>query len=203
MSKPELTKQLIADTLKKLMLDTPLDKISVQEIVDACGLNRKTFYYHFKDKQDLIYWIFKNELADIADINRDELTVDKLIMHQNDLIADKLVEHMYLNKDFYIAALDSDAQNNLREYLFKIIYDILKTNICLLLEEKLIAPSDLELIVNYFSHAVIGSLTDWAKQGMREPPQEYKKNFVITIECLDFIVNNFVDEYCSIISNHN
>jgi len=47
MAKPELTKQLIAQTLKKLMLNTPLDKISVQEIVDACGLNRKTFYYHF------------------------------------------------------------------------------------------------------------------------------------------------------------
>jgi len=35
MAKPELTKQLIAQTLKKLMLNTPLDKISVQEIVDC------------------------------------------------------------------------------------------------------------------------------------------------------------------------
>jgi len=77
MAKPELTKQLIAQTLKKLMLNTPLDKISVQEIVDACGLNRKTFYYHFRDKQDLVCWIFDTEFASLTDANHNNSVLDE------------------------------------------------------------------------------------------------------------------------------
>ncbi len=69
MSKPELTKQLIAQTLKELVKHMPLDKISVQHIVDACELNRKTFYYHFQDKQALICWIFDSEFSCITDVD--------------------------------------------------------------------------------------------------------------------------------------
>jgi len=93
MAKPELTKQLIAQTLKKLMLNTPLDKISVQEIVDACGLNRKTFYYHFRDKQDLVCWIFDTEFASLTDANH------------NNSVLDELVEHLYKNRTFMLLLL--------------------------------------------------------------------------------------------------
>ena len=89
MAKPELTKQLMANTLKSLMQAVPLDKINVQDIVRACGLNRKTFYYHFRDKQELICWIFDKEFADLKDWNR------------NNTIIDELVDHLRSNKDFY------------------------------------------------------------------------------------------------------
>ena len=42
------TKRLIADTLKMLMLTKPFSKITVSEIITACRINRKTFYYHFE-----------------------------------------------------------------------------------------------------------------------------------------------------------
>ena len=67
MPKPELTKKLIADTLKKLASGKHLDKISISEIVDAAGLNRQTFYYHFQDKQELICWIFDTDIATLTD----------------------------------------------------------------------------------------------------------------------------------------
>ncbi|MEA5068147.1 MAG: TetR family transcriptional regulator, partial [Christensenellaceae bacterium] len=70
MSKPELTKQLLASTLKKLASGKHLDKISISEIVAAAGLNRQTFYYHFQDKQELICWIFDTDIARIMDEHR-------------------------------------------------------------------------------------------------------------------------------------
>lgn len=58
-----ITKKALAQSLKDLMQKMPLSKITVQNIVDACGLNRQTFYYHFGDVYELLGWIFENEAA--------------------------------------------------------------------------------------------------------------------------------------------
>ena len=54
----ERTKIWIADTMKRLMAKKPLEKIRVTEICRAAEIERPTFYYHFKDKYDLVAWIF-------------------------------------------------------------------------------------------------------------------------------------------------
>ncbi len=177
-AKPELTKELMAKTLKELMKIKPLDKISVQEIVEACGLNRKTFYYHFRDKQALVSWIFDHEYASLTDVNQNNSTIDELI------------EHLYKNREFYIAALTSNAQNNLREHLFQIVNDALTERISFLLGPSSLPPKKTSMIAHYFSHALIGSLTEWAKGGMKTSPDEEIIDFhQITQDCLVFIVD--------------
>ncbi|MBQ3236429.1 MAG: TetR family transcriptional regulator [Oscillospiraceae bacterium] len=52
------TKQVLADALVELCRTKPLDKITVQNITDFCGAGRQTFYNHFKDKEELIEYIF-------------------------------------------------------------------------------------------------------------------------------------------------
>ena len=44
----------------------PLTKISVGDICEKCDMNRKSFYYHFKDKFDLVNWIFDTEFIAVA-----------------------------------------------------------------------------------------------------------------------------------------
>ncbi|WP_434654795.1 TetR family transcriptional regulator [Thermoanaerobacterium thermosaccharolyticum] len=61
MANSQITKKAMADVLKELMKTKPLNKISVQDIVDKCGLNRQTFYYHFHDIFELLEWIYKKE----------------------------------------------------------------------------------------------------------------------------------------------
>ncbi|MEG1932709.1 MAG: TetR family transcriptional regulator, partial [Pygmaiobacter sp.] len=55
------TKRVLGDSLKELMQKKPLAKISVGDITAHCGINRQTFYYHFKDKYDLVNWIYTSE----------------------------------------------------------------------------------------------------------------------------------------------
>jgi len=180
MAKPELTKLLIAQTLKQLMTHNPLDKISVRDIVEACGINRKTFYYHFHDKQALICWIFDSEFASLTDSNPDNTVIDDL------------VKHLYENKDFYIAALTSDVQNNLREHLFKIAYDIIMMKIASIIGAREMAFGDMHMIANYFTNAAIGCITQWAKEGMKTPPDEYDFLFYpMTEECLEFVIEKY------------
>ena len=59
------TKRALAESLKKLMRRKALSKITVTEIVADCGVNRKTFYYHFEDIYDLLRWIFEEEAVKI------------------------------------------------------------------------------------------------------------------------------------------
>ena len=54
----EITKRALAASLKKLVGRMPLDKVTVTDIAEDCGVNRQTFYYHFLDICDLVEWIY-------------------------------------------------------------------------------------------------------------------------------------------------
>lgn len=47
------TKRTLSETLKKILQEKSLDKVTVVDIVEASAINRQTFYYHFKDIYDL------------------------------------------------------------------------------------------------------------------------------------------------------
>ncbi|MFR8027761.1 TetR/AcrR family transcriptional regulator, partial [Eisenbergiella massiliensis] len=52
-----ITKTALEASLKKLLLKKPLDKITIRDLTEDCGISRMTFYYHFKDIYDLVEWI--------------------------------------------------------------------------------------------------------------------------------------------------
>ena len=50
----QVTKRALEEALKRLLLEKPLSKITIQDLADECGISRMTFYYHFKDIYDLV-----------------------------------------------------------------------------------------------------------------------------------------------------
>ena len=65
MADSNITKRALATSLKELMIEQPFDKINVAQICERCNMNRKSFYYHFKDKYDLVNWIFDTEFIEL------------------------------------------------------------------------------------------------------------------------------------------
>lgn len=59
----DLTKQLIVDTFRELVRVRRLKDIRVIEICERCGISRRTFYYHFQDKYDLLAWVMEQEFV--------------------------------------------------------------------------------------------------------------------------------------------
>ena len=57
----DLTKKALGASLKKILLQKPLEKITITDLTNDCGVNRQTFYYHFHDIYDLIDWIYLAE----------------------------------------------------------------------------------------------------------------------------------------------
>ena len=71
------TEELIIKTFLELIEEKPLDKITIQDIADACGINRNTFYYHFDDIYSLIDTIFKARLNTIETMFEEGVSWDE------------------------------------------------------------------------------------------------------------------------------
>ena len=54
---PNTTKIALEASLKKLLLQKPMDKITINDLTTDCGISRMAFYYHFKDIYDLVEWV--------------------------------------------------------------------------------------------------------------------------------------------------
>ena len=101
------TKQALAKSLKQCMETKPFSKISVTNITDGCYLNRKSFYYHFQDKYDLLTWIFDSESQ--------EYLSKKVYSCEWDTMVD-LFTYLENNRKFYKKALKIEGQNSLQEH---------------------------------------------------------------------------------------
>lgn len=105
MADSNITKQALASALKDLMEETPFEKINIGDICEKCGMNRKSFYYHFRDKYDLVNWIFDTDFIALA-LNR---SADRW-----ELI-EVVCNYFYENRSFYRKALRVKGQNSFSE----------------------------------------------------------------------------------------
>ncbi len=112
MSESLITKKALGESLKKLMAEQPFEKISIKDICDDCGMNRNSFYYHFKDKQDLIIWIFDFEF--IQKIQTREFK-DAFEFYE------AVCEYFFENRSYYIKAFEITGQNCFSDY-FSVIF---------------------------------------------------------------------------------
>lgn len=158
MPSPGITKKIIAGTMKELLSKRPLSKISVGDIVERCEINRNTFYYHFKDKYDVVNWIFYTEY--IAEFSHDEVeNIWQFIEH--------LCCFFYKDKDFYSNALMEQGTNSLSEYFTDLIKGTIRVRIEELTEDDLYA----DFYVNFFSDAFVICFSNWLIEGAKLPPE--------------------------------
>ena len=61
----QITKRALEQSLKNLLLKKPLNKITISDITEDCGINRMTFYYHFQDIPALIEEIITEQTKTI------------------------------------------------------------------------------------------------------------------------------------------
>ena len=60
----QTTKDLLAESLKDLAKSKSVDKITIKELTQNCGLTPPTFYNHFRDKYELMAWIYNQKVED-------------------------------------------------------------------------------------------------------------------------------------------
>ena len=106
-----MTKQILAESLKKLLPHHSFEKITIKDITDAAGFIRPTFYNHFKDKYDLVEWIFTEEV-----IRPGEQLFDVGLFREGIRL---MLANMEKEKDFYVRAVKIQGQNSFRDIVFQ------------------------------------------------------------------------------------
>ena len=140
MPRSNQTKQLLAQSLQELMATAPLEKISVNDIVDHANVGRNTFYYHFEDKYDLVNWYFQSGITRF-------LVELSAYSSWNALLA-ALETYFLENKVFYCNALAYNGQN-VREL------------------SPDASAEDTRKIGQFFAGAMMGILIPWVLSGMK------------------------------------
>lgn len=155
-----LTKRALAQAIKELMNEKPLVKISIADIVDRCQMNRQSFYYHFRDKYDLVNWIFYTEL--ITELqnspNKDEYEELK-----------NICRYLYDNRAFYINALKFTGQNSFYEYFGDVIYQLLKAAF----NESFGNSDQSDFNAMFYADALRACIFRWLTSGAKMHPDEF------------------------------
>lgn len=163
MSESIITKKALAASIKELMKTIPLSKISIQEIVDNCGVNRQTFYYHFKDKYDLVNWIYYTEvMKSIGDCKKYDNWTDGMC---------KTLLYLSNNKSFYVNALNTPGQNAFDMYFFNVTFELIIAVVNDLSKSMNISEIDKKFIADFYTHAFVGVIVQWIKNGMKSSPE--------------------------------
>ncbi|GKX29706.1 TetR family transcriptional regulator [Vallitalea longa] len=178
------TKKAMASTLKRMMESTPFDKISVVNLVEECGINRQTFYYHFQNIYELLGWIYKNEaLKKIKDYKSYDTWQEGLLI---------IFSYVKDNAKFCLNTFNSVGREHLNDFLYNITFKILVDIVKEITADKNIKEEELKFVADFYSFAVIGILTNWMKEGMKQEPKEIVNNVNKLIEGnADRILKNF------------
>lgn len=146
----ELTKRLIANSFKELMLQTPFEKITIKMITDHASVIRPTFYNHFHDKYDLVEWILCAEILD-------EFS-EKILEGQVEDAVSLLFTGFFQEKEYYIKAFEIGGQNGFRETLAGILRCIFSSAYKNTARDGVPGPLDGELLGQYYADGLITTI---------------------------------------------
>ena len=163
------TKQEIMDSCIEMLSTEKFAKISVKDIVKKCNINRKTFYYYFSDKYNLVTEYIASELKKSMGLSAD-FTEEKLLQVKWDVALKSILRFFYENKKLVQNIFTSLLHTDLEEMLFNIIEPFGYYNVCRTAENYNVSDFELKTIAGLVSDVVASSILRWIKKGMDEDP---------------------------------
>lgn len=175
MSTSYLTKNALARSLVELLRDRPLEKITIKDITDYCGMTRNTFYYHFQDIYDLCSWVF--------------IALAEEIINNNSL-KDGLregINYLYDHKEMVYHVFKSIQRESLETYLRKVSdkYALEVVENCKMEIE--VSEKTKEIVADFYKNAFVGKILQWISDGMKQEPES------LALQC-DCIFNGTVKQ---------
>lgn len=155
------TKEALGRALKKMMHSKPIDKITIKDLVDICGVNRQTFYYHFDDVYDLLEWVFEQDANKVLpdEIRRDSWREDVTVFFQ----------YLKDNSSFALNVYNSHSRLYMLRYYKNRLSACVRSFAELASDGYDIERLDYEFIIEFYSGCIIGIIEQWLDAGMKTP----------------------------------
>lgn len=151
------TEERLADGLKKLMATVALDDISVMRLTKMCGINRQSFYYHFRNTYDLLTWVFLNEKIPNLDEEND---YSRALEHVFNYVED--------NYNLIQNTAESAGKDLLIEFFFNTFYNVELKHIEQVDQTGKISTDERKFLASFFGSAFANTVILW----LRNPQQE-------------------------------
>ena len=160
MADSNITKKVLSAALKELISETPFDKITIKDICDKCEMNRKSFYYHFKDKYDLVNHIFYTEF----------ILPSKAVKYNDgfDFFLD-LCRYLEENRIFYKKLLKCNDRNSFLNYLASFLNPYIRNYA----EKVFQKDENIDFYVSVYSDTIIHTVKKWLSSANPEPYEKF------------------------------
>lgn len=174
---------LLAESFKELVLQHPIEKITIKEITDKAGVIRPTFYNHFQDKYELLEYIISAELlAPIRPLIENQMIYEALLL---------LFTNIEKDKEFYMQAVRLEGQNSFESVVRKCVKEILLSIIQDNEKAKRIPPKfewlTAERIAEYYALSMCSVAIEWIKTGLTASARKLTEAYI-------YIMKHSVDE---------
>ena len=157
---PSFTRKAIKESFMKLLKERPLNKISVRDIVEDCGINRNSFYYHFRDVPALIEEIIMEEADSIIHKYPSISSIEECfnVAFQFMLDNKKAILHIYnsVNRDIF------------ERYLMRMCEYVVTTYLDTVFGEDAIGEGDRRIMIRFIKCELFGLSLDWLSMGMKD-----------------------------------
>ena len=158
----QTTKRALETSLKKLLLQKPLNKITINDITEDCGVNRMTFYYHFKDIYDLVDWIMVEDAAKALEGRQS-------FENWTDAFLD-ILHQVQDNKVLVMNVYRSVSREQLEQYLYKLLDSMLRDFVDRSAQGFTVQDSDKQFIIDFYKYALVGMALEWIRRDMKTDP---------------------------------
>lgn len=160
------TRKLLTVTVKQLLEKKSFDELTVQDILDASGISRGTFYRYFSDKYDVVNsyyreYVMDNIMSKFNGTNHIEITTG-------------ILEFVLKNKEYFANIVFVEGQNSFCEFLYDFSYSIYKEN-CLRNSEGTELSEEQLFKIDLITTQQVYQLKKWVKEGCKASPENVAK----------------------------
>ena len=170
------TKRTLAASLKGFMEKKALSKITVSEIVADCGVNRKTFYYHFEDIYALLKWMLEEEAVSVVK------QFDLLVDYREAVLF--VMDYVRKNKHLLCCIYDSMGRDEMKRFFYADFIGITK-KLIQDAEQRLGIHADIQLkefLAHFYTEAIAGLLIDEIIEKDGHDPEKAADYFALVVE---------------------
>ena len=160
----DTTKQALANALKQLLQKKQITKITINDIAEACGISRMTFYYHFKDIYDLADWTLQEVLHTAIADNRTHDNWQQGFLN----LLDVLKAHQPLILNVYRAIDREQVERYMRREVEALLLPVVEEQAAGLQ----ISEKGKHMVAIFYTYAFMGIVLEWIQRNMQASPQE-------------------------------
>lgn len=160
----QVTKKALANSLKQLLEHKQLNKITVSDITQQCGVNRQTFYYHFQDIYALMEWIYADDAARVLAGKKGEDTWQQGFL--------QVLEYARDNRSLVQNTYHSVSRELLEQWLYREMYRLLRGVVDEKAQGLAVSEEDCASVAHFYKYAFVGLVLDWIASGMKTEPEQ-------------------------------